>query len=363
VILSSSLALGLIVALSIKPVEGQRNASMLYDAACAACHGNEGNGRSTAKLGFDIPMPDFTDCVFASREPDADWFAVIHDGGPTRAFDPMMPAFGEALSDEEMQRILDHIRTFCTDDRWPRGELNLPRPLVTGKAFPEDEAVVTVTVPEGGDRITTEWLYERRIGPRGQFEIAVPLSSMEVPPGGSRKNNVGDIALGLKYNLYHNLSRGSIFSAGAELILPTADEDDGFGAGTTIFEPYLAYGQILPSDMFLQVQALGEFASDGDVADEVALRSAFGRTWAEGPNGFGRAWTPMIEALVFRELESGADTLVDIVPQFQVTLPTRGHVMLNVGVRIPVNHTDGRDMQFMAYLLWDWFDGGFTDGW
>lgn len=46
--------------------------------------------------------------------------------------------------------------------RWPRGELNLPLPLVTGKAFPEDEAVFRVAVHDGD--VTTRAVYERRFG-------------------------------------------------------------------------------------------------------------------------------------------------------------------------------------------------------
>ena len=69
----------------------------LYTHACAACHGDDGAGRSIEDVGFDTPLPDFTDCEFASREPDPDWYAVIHQGGTVRAFDRMMPAFGTAL--------------------------------------------------------------------------------------------------------------------------------------------------------------------------------------------------------------------------------------------------------------------------
>ena len=74
-----------------------RTGAQVYAAACATCHGSDGRGASGSTLGFDIPLPDFTDCVFASREPRGDWFSIAHDGGPTRAFNPMMPAFGEAL--------------------------------------------------------------------------------------------------------------------------------------------------------------------------------------------------------------------------------------------------------------------------
>jgi hypothetical protein len=71
----------------------------------------------------------------------------------------------------------------------------------------------------------------------------------------------------------------------------------------------------------------------------------------------------MLELLGGRDLVSGADTRWDAVPQFQVTLNTRQHVMLNVGIRTPLNDTDDRDTKLVAYLLWDWFDGGLFDGW
>src|SRR5690606_3960124 len=113
-----------------------RSGAELYRDACAACHGVDGTGQPRSVVGFDLPLPDFTDCSFATREPDADWFAVVHEGGGVRGFHRMMPAFGEALTDEEIQRTLDYIRTLCEEaDEWPRGELNLPRALVTEKAY------------------------------------------------------------------------------------------------------------------------------------------------------------------------------------------------------------------------------------
>jgi len=51
------------------------------------------------------------------------------------------------------------------------------------------------------------------------------------------------------------------------------------------------------------------------------------------------------------------------VPQLQVTLSTRQHVRLGVGAKIPLNNTATRETTYLAYVLWDWFDGGFIDGW
>jgi hypothetical protein len=335
----------------------------LYVDACAACHGSDGTGRSAEELVFEPLPPDFTDCEFASREPDPDWHAIIHEGGEVRAFDQMMPAFGDALSDDEIYSILRHVRTFCIDKTWPAGEFNLPRALYTEKAFPEDEAVVTTIVDtDTSDAITTEFLFEKRFGSVNMIEVAVPMVSRDSISGSGRDRGIGDISLGFKRTIHHNLSNGSIVSAGAEVILPTGDDADGLGKGTTVFEPFITYGQILPNDAFFQAHAFAEFPTDSAFDDEVGLRMALGRTWTTG-GPFGRAWSPMIEALLARDLASGADTNLDLVPQVQVSLNTRQHILLSVGVRIPANHTAGRDVEYGVYLLWDWFDGGFFDGW
>ena len=101
---------------------------------------------------------------------------------------------------------------------------------------------------------------------------------------------------------------------------------------------------MLPSDSFLQVQALLELPAESDFDDEVALRPALGRTWTTG-GPFGRAWTPMLEVLGSRDLESGADIEWDLVPQFQVTLNTRQHVTANFGLRIPTENEPGRSFE------------------
>ena len=107
----------------------------VYTAACSACHGTDGSGMSEEVLGFETSPPDFTDCSFATREPDKDWFAIAHEGGPVRGFVKNMPALGEALSDAQLQMAVDHIRSFCEAEGWPSGDLNLPRPMITEKAL------------------------------------------------------------------------------------------------------------------------------------------------------------------------------------------------------------------------------------
>ena len=56
----------------------------------------------------------------------------------------------------------------------------------------------------------------------------------------------------------------------------------------------------------------------------------------------------------------GAPTDWDLVPQLQVSLSGLQHVLVNVGLRIPVKQPESRARTLMVYLLWDWFDGGLT---
>ncbi len=333
----------------------EKSGKQLFEETCAACHGFDGKGAPEFPL--TTPRPDFTDCSFASREPDTDWVAVAHQGGPARGFSPEMPAHGAILTEDELQKIMEHVRGFCGNDAWPRGELNLPRALVTEKAYPEDEAVLSTAVSEGA--VMTEIVFEKRFGPRNQIEIKVPFGVREQADGWS-SGRVGDVAIGLKRAFYHDFERGTIISMTAEAILPTGDSNAGFGKGVTVIEPFLSLGQILPANLFVHGQGGAEVPLGSGIANELFWRGVLGRSFVSGR--WGRTWSPMVEVLGARELEDGATIHWDVVPQIQVTLNTRQHVMASIGVRLPVDDT-GRDAQVIVYLLWDWFDGGFFEGW
>jgi len=74
-------------------------------------------------------------------------------------------------------------------------------------------------------------------------------------------------------------------------------------------------------------------------------------------------WTPMLELIADRDLETGASTNVDLIPQVQVTLSRRQHVRAAIGTQVPIGNRSGRTTQVGFYLLWDWFDGGLFSGW
>ena len=80
-------------------------------------------------------------------------------------------------------------------------------------------------------------------------------------------------------------------------------------------------------------------------------------------NRWGRAWSPMLEILGALELEEGHAAEWDALPQLQVSLSTRQHVLINIGVRTPLSQRSERGSSVLVYLLWDWFDGGLFSGW
>ena len=357
----AGLGAGPIDAHAHQPDRSQMSGRALYETACVACHGHDGKGQPTSVVGFDTPLPDFTDCSFTTPEADLDWSAVVHLGGRARALNRRMPSFTEALTDQEIARVIQYVRGFCAEPGWPRGELNFPRPFFTEKAYPENEAVLTATMtrhPSGA--IENDFLYERRIGRRAQYEVNVPVA-MQHTQGGWRRG-LGDVNAAFKYALFDDLARGSIVSAGGEVTLPTGKESEGLGGGTAIFEAFAMSGHALPGDGFVQFHAGVEIPAHAELASkELYWRTAIGKTFFN--NRWGRQWSPMAEVLLARPLGDGERAEWDVVPQVQVSLSGLQHVLLSVGLRIPVNARDGRSNAAMVYLLWDWFDAGLFSNW
>ncbi len=343
------------------PPAAARTGAAIYREACVTCHGADGKGSLRSVVGFEAPLPDFTDCAFASGEPDPDWYAVVHEGGPIRALDRHMPAFGSALSPTEIELAVSHLRTFCTDSQWPRGDLNFPRAFFTEKAFPENEAVWTTTFSKrDGRSIANALVYERRFGVRNQVEVVIPVDFSRGTTGPWARG-VGDIAFAFKRALYASMDTGRIAAAGAELIVPTGNEAKGLGNGYTVFEPFAMWGQALPRDSYFQMHGGLELPSDTTRGTrEAFLRTAIGTTFAQD-RGFGRAWSPQVEVLWAKPQGGAAEW--DVVPQLQITLSKLQHVMVAAGVRIPVSDRRERSTQLVTYLLWDWFDGGFLEFW
>ncbi len=125
----------------------------IYKSACISCHGSDGKGAPQTLTVFKRPstFPDFSRCDQTTAEVNTAYKAVIENGGPNRGFSQIMPAFREALSSQDIDNVVAYLREFCDSVHWPRGELNVPRAIVTEKAYPEDEVVLSTGINTPGD--------------------------------------------------------------------------------------------------------------------------------------------------------------------------------------------------------------------
>jgi mono/diheme cytochrome c family protein len=86
----------------------------VYDAYCAACHGNAAQGAVRAGIAISIIQeqnrrqpPDLTDAQWDHGSTDADIVSVIKRGVPTT----MMPPFDGSIADADVWNIVNYLRS------------------------------------------------------------------------------------------------------------------------------------------------------------------------------------------------------------------------------------------------------------
>jgi mono/diheme cytochrome c family protein len=340
------------------------NGEHLFKSGCFACHGNNGKGAPQSSIGFIVPesFPDFTRCDQTTAEANSAWKDVIVHGGPARGFSQIMPAFGDLLTSDEIDDLIAYMRGFCTNKHWARGELNLPRALLTEKAFPEDEVVVSTALnATGAPGFTTDIIHEQRFGVHNQIEIDVPIQAQD--QNHNWYGGLGDTTLGVKREMFSSLRTGSILALQGGVLVPTGSRSRGFGSGTTTFEPFASFDQLFPTNTWLQFQLGADLPHDTKIAPQSLFwRTAIGQSFG-ADHGLGRMWSPMVEFVANRDLVNGARNDWDVIPQMQVTISRRQHIRADIGVRDPFTNTHGRQKQVLFYLLWDWQDGKLNEGW
>ena len=327
----------------------------IYATACAQCHGQDGRGNPEWES--EVRPVELTDCG-TTAEPAELWQSVVRNGGATHGLASAMPAFGEAFSSEEIGAVVAYLRTFCEGaDRYPPGDLNFRRLLKTGKAFPEIEWVLRASQRPAAETRESELelIYENRLGPRFQYELELPVRLATRVPGES--GGVGDLVVSGKQVLGFDVRRREILSGGLEIALPTGSETKGLSAGSVTFTPYLAYGRGLGRTI---VQAWSGVALpvDSDKAPRL-LRYALGLSQSLGPARW--SWTPAAEWVGELELEGGRNSHA-LWLELSKPLNRLGHVIACGGVQIRIRPRSDT-YSFEAYVLWDFGDGPFWDGW
>jgi hypothetical protein len=214
--------------------------------------------------------------------------------------------------------------------------------------------------------VANTFTYEWQFSPRNQLEVELPVNVVR-SSGAPARSGLCDSVVGIKHVLHFSLdpsaATGSILSVQGELSLPTGSKSRQLGTGQTALGAFVAYDLLLPASSFLQIQAGGDIPRHmAEAARSVYTRMAVGSSFATGM-GAGRLWSPMLEVVANRDLQAGAVTDFDLIPQLEVTLSARQHINANLAYRIAVNDTAQRSSEIMLYVLWDWLDGGLLEGW
>ena len=84
----------------------------VYAQACALCHGQDGRGNPEWES--QVRPIEFSDCG-TTAEPSDLWESIVRSGGKAAGLHSVMPAFGEAYSDDEIGAVVAYLRTFCAE--------------------------------------------------------------------------------------------------------------------------------------------------------------------------------------------------------------------------------------------------------
>lgn len=85
----------------------------IYQRSCVQCHGGPSGGQIS-----DVP-PVHNANGHTWHHPDCLLREIVRDGLPPRADPdrPVMPAFGDELTEEEISAVIDHISTWWTPEQ------------------------------------------------------------------------------------------------------------------------------------------------------------------------------------------------------------------------------------------------------
>ena len=325
------------------------NGRQVYDTYCTSCHGVGGqlDPSSPVVQGLGVTPADFSDPLFNSREPAADWKMVIKHGGHAMGLAEQMPAQGEALSDEQIGDVTAYLKSLVDTGAYPPGEMNLMLAIRTKKAFPEDEVVYIgrYTDQEGDHAYKQVLEFEKRIGKAGQGILELVHES-EGPV-----SELAEVEVGYKHAL--SFSASHILSAAAVVAVPVEADGDGE------LQTYFAYGKVLSPSWIFQSSLRLKFPFEDSTDGEVELAGI--AHWVHSP--WPRRVFPALEVVASKPFRSSnGDLEWTAMPQVRVGLTRGGHVALNLGIEFPLSDQSW-DRRYYMTLLWDFADGSFFQGW
>ncbi len=85
------------------PVAGKA----VFAQNCVVCHGTEGKGDGPAAAGLSPKPANFSERQASSEDKQ---LRIVTNGGASEKLSPLMPAFGEVLSDAQLRDVIAYVR-------------------------------------------------------------------------------------------------------------------------------------------------------------------------------------------------------------------------------------------------------------
>lgn len=82
-----------------------------YQQLCAACHGQSGKGDGPSAVALPVKPRDHTDASYMGKLSDKQIFDTIKLGGQAMDKSPIMPPWGAALTDQQIEDLVAYIRS------------------------------------------------------------------------------------------------------------------------------------------------------------------------------------------------------------------------------------------------------------
>ena len=91
----------------------------IYEQYCALCHGPQGKGDGSLSANLDPKPRDHTDGAYMNALNDAHLLNVIGAGGGAAGLSPIMPAWKDILSAQQIQDVVAFVRTLAVPPYTP----------------------------------------------------------------------------------------------------------------------------------------------------------------------------------------------------------------------------------------------------
>jgi cytochrome c oxidase cbb3-type subunit III len=84
-----------------------------FQELCSVCHGVRGKGDGPSAQGLEPKPADFTNCQAMAKDSDEVLLKIIKGGGQSVGRSTVMPAWGDALSEQQIRELVKFIRGLC----------------------------------------------------------------------------------------------------------------------------------------------------------------------------------------------------------------------------------------------------------